>query len=93
MEWYAVEENNIYVSKFYWDDGVKESVAVIHDPYYDWLGDNMSYGDELEDCDSDVWFFLENANVQWQAWDDSDGFKRYEQPAHDVKCPFFNVSE
>ena len=23
-EWYAVEENYIYVSHFYWDDGVKE---------------------------------------------------------------------
>ena len=45
--WYLVEENHIYVSKFYWDNGVKEDIMDIEYQYYDWLDENPIFGDAL----------------------------------------------
>lgn len=44
IEWYAVEENCIYVSKFYWNNGIKENVMVIDDEYEKWLDKLDSIG-------------------------------------------------
>ena len=36
--WFAVEENHIYASKFYWNNGVKEDVMFIEDGKPAWDG-------------------------------------------------------
>lgn len=75
--WLAVEENRIYVSKFYWSDGVKEDVLNIEDGFDEWLDKNMEYDDSLEDPDDGVWHYLPTANGNWRNWPSSDNFSRY----------------
>ena len=77
LEWYAVEENCIYVSKFYWNNGVKEDVMMIEDGYYEWLDVNMDFNESLEDPDFDVWYYLRTVKENWRNWESNDDFKRY----------------
>lgn len=87
--WYAVEENHIYVSKFYWDSGVKEDVLFIEDDFDKWLDKNMDYYFSLEDPDDGVWHFLSCAAEQWRNWESADGFARYNDvSAVNVSYPF-----
>lgn len=89
VEWYAVEENCIYVSKFYWDNGVKEKVMLIEDGYGKWLNDNMEFSDSLEDPDCDVWHYLQITKEEWQEWESNDNFKRYEDSVYKICLPFY----
>lgn len=75
--WFAVEENHIYASKFYWNNGVKEDVMFIEDGFDDWLNENMEFDDSLEDPDEGVWYYLPKATGTWQNWESADGFARY----------------
>ena len=77
LEWYAVEENCIYASRFYWNDGVKEDVAYIDDDYGDWLGDNKSLDESFEFPNDGVWYFLSTSDIDWINWPDLDGFTKY----------------
>lgn len=75
--WFAVEENHIYVSKFYWNNGVKEDVLFIENEFDQWLDDNMDFDDSLEDPDDGVWHYLPTAKEKWENWPSEDGFSRY----------------
>ena len=88
--WFAVEENRIYVSKFYWEDGVKEDVFYIEEGFYEWLDHNMEFDDSLEDPDDGVWHYLPTASGTWINWESTDGFNRYlDVPAAHVQLPPF----
>ena len=52
--WYCVEENNLYISRFFWNNGVKEEVALLDDAFYSWF-DTPSL---IDDCDDVVWYYL-----------------------------------
>ena len=91
--WYLVEENHIYVSKFYWDNGVKEDVMDIEYEYYDWLDENPIFGDSLDTTDDDVWYFLQTVDKKWINWESTDNFARYlDIASHEVDHPFGNRS-
>lgn len=89
--WYLVEENHIYVSKFYWNNGVKEDVMDIEYQYYDWLDENPIFDESLDYGDDDVWYFLETLEENWFNWESNDNFSRYlDVAAHEVDYPFKN---
>lgn len=89
--WYLVEENHIYVSKFYWDNGVKEDVMDIEYQYYDWLDENPIFGDALDFSDDDVWYFLKTLKENWINWESTDNFARYlDVRADSAEHPFKN---
>ena len=71
-EWYAVEENYSYISKFYWDDEVKEKFMLIEDGYDEWLDANREFSDSLEPPDCDVWYYLQIAKEEWHEWEGND---------------------
>ncbi|MDO4773219.1 MAG: hypothetical protein Q4A72_06650 [Bacillota bacterium] len=77
LVWYAVEENHIYISKFYWDGGVKEDVLYIEYEYDSWSGENPDFFEGLEDWDGDVWYFLPTVKQEWKHWESTNGFQRY----------------
>ncbi|MBQ8959848.1 MAG: hypothetical protein IJ071_01330 [Ruminococcus sp.] len=89
--WYLVEENHIYVSKFYWNNGVKEDVMDIEYQYYDWLDENPIFDGSLDYGDDDVWYFLKTLKDNWINWESNDNFARYlDVAAHNVDHPFKN---
>ena len=93
LAWYSVEENHLYVSKFYWsDEKIKEDVLYIEDEYHEWSMNNNEFEDmilERDDGDDGVWYFLPNAVGQWRTWESIDGFKRYyDIAANNVKYIF-----
>ena len=75
--WYAVEENHIYVSRFYWDNGVKEDILRIEEAFDDWEEDKENFIDSLKDPDDSVWYFLPTLKEPWQDWPSTDNFRRY----------------
>ncbi len=88
--WFAVEENHIYASKFYWSEGVKEDVLFIEDGFDEWLNDHTEFNDSLKDPDEGVWYYLPTAIGTWQNWESMDGFARYcDIAAVHVKLPPF----
>lgn len=91
-EWYLVEENYVYISKFCWENGVKEKVMWIRDGYDDWFISNEELYLDIKDPDSDVWYYLQAADETWLDWESNDQFKRYEEAAHNAlhedKSPF-----
>lgn len=47
IEWYAVGENNLYVSRFYWEQGVQERIALLGDEFHVWSEGQQVIEDEL----------------------------------------------
>ena len=88
IEWYAVEENFIYVSRFSWQDGVKEDVTDIAIGYDQWLEDNMEFDISLEAYDCGLWNYLKTVKKRGQRWESDDGFNRYKVAAVYVKPPW-----
>ena len=99
IEWFAVEENQIYVSKFYWgSDHVKEYVLHIEKEYDTWITNYADFDDALfeeNEADCGVWYFLrycksEGCKNEWHEWQSEDGFSRYRncRAAVFVKYPF-----
>ena len=64
--WYAVEENCIYVSKYYWDNGVKEDVLVLGDEYWHRKKQSEMMIEFIDDPDFDVWYYLSYSPQIWQ---------------------------
>jgi hypothetical protein len=88
--WFAVEENHVYVSKFYWSDGIKEDVILLGEEFDRWLDVNMAFDDSLEDPDDGVWYYLPTSTGTWQNWESNDGFARYlDVAAVHVELPLF----
>lgn len=77
IEWYAVEENNIYVSKFYWEEGVQEKIALLGDDFYIWSEKQHTVEDKLSDEDHLLWYFLKNNGVLWTVFSDDLDLPRY----------------
>ena len=90
-QWFALEENHVYVSRFYWAGEIKEDVMVIADEFDHWLDENMEFDDSLEDPDDGVWYFLPTAKGTWQNWESTDHFARYLDVAVvDIQHPPFH---
>lgn len=86
--WFAVEENHIYASKFYWADGVKEDVLFIENGFDQWLDENDEFDNSPKDPDDGVWYYLPTATGTWQSWESTDGYARYlDVAAVHVECP------
>ena len=81
--WYAVEENCIYVSKFYWSEaeGVQEDVLFLEADFENWSEANEDFDVSLPDPDYGVWYYLETASKDWKTWKSADGFSRYQDYA------------
>ena len=89
--WYLVEENHLYVSKFYWDNSVKEDIMDIEQDYYVWLDKYPTFDELLDYSDDDVWYFLETIKEKWVNWDSQDSFSRYLNTAvYKIEKPFKN---
>ncbi len=87
--WYAVEENDIYVSKFHWHDGVQEDVVLIdEDSYWTWREGREDFDDTLDDDDDMIWYYLEAIMPKWRAWKCEDLLERYRDKAmRDIDLP------
>lgn len=83
-EWYAVEENYIYVSRFYWCNGVRESIIKIEEDYEERRENNYEFFGSIEDCDNDVWYYLQAIKPKWTEWESDDGFERYDKLVVDI---------
>lgn len=77
IEWYAVEENNLYVSRFYWEQGVQERIALLGDDFYLWSEAQQLIEDELSDEDHLLWYFMKDHQVSWIPWTDDLNLPRY----------------
>ncbi len=69
VEWYAVEENFIYVSKFYWEHEIKEDILYLGDDYDDWIQRQIDYDDSIfEENESDcgAWYYLRYSKNKWR---------------------------
>lgn len=76
--WYTVEENVIYISKFYWNGNIHEDVYIPGDTWDDWYEHNVKYSDHIrEDADNDVWIFLSAVEPNWVEWPSTNSFQRY----------------
>ncbi|HFU3939704.1 TPA: hypothetical protein ACGO2Z_000773 [Streptococcus suis] len=64
LEWYAVEENCIYVPRFYWNHGVQEEIYLLDDDDFGrWVEARYEFEEALADSDHIVWYYLlENKN-------------------------------
>lgn len=61
--WYAVEENCIYVSRFYWSDGVQESISIFGCEYEDWYYNNEILMESIEDSDYHIWYYMDERKL------------------------------
>ncbi|HEM3636316.1 TPA: hypothetical protein U1C44_001812 [Streptococcus suis] len=77
LEWYAIEENCIYVSRFYWNNGVKEAICLLGDDFGKWAWDRYEFEESLADSDHIVWYFLLENDVKWLGWSSGLGLPRY----------------
>ena len=90
-QWYAVEENHTYVSRFCWEDGLREDVLLIEDAYFRWSAEHEDLLDSLPEEDDGAWYFLPEAPGDWHRWESTDHFGRYRGPAAVyVEFPFEN---
>ena len=89
-EWYAVEENYIFVSRFYWCDGVRESIVKIEEDYEEWRENNADLYETIEVCDNEMWYYLQTIEPEWTEWESDDGFGRYDKPVVDIYELFEN---
>lgn len=65
LEWYAVEENCIYVSRFYWNHGVKEAICLLGDDFGRWAEARYEFEEALVDSDHIVWYYLLENKINW----------------------------
>lgn len=77
IEWYAVEESEIYVSKFYWEEGLQEMVALLGDEFHVWAERQYVFEEELSDENHILWYFLKENQVIWIPWTDDLALPRY----------------
>ncbi|HGC8953126.1 TPA: hypothetical protein ACG5KU_002294 [Streptococcus agalactiae] len=65
VEWYAVEESCIYVSRFYYEDKLLESVTTLQDDFVEWAQKHIDFEDGLSDDDHIVWYYLLQCELPW----------------------------
>lgn len=89
-QWFAVEESDYYVSRFYWLNGVQEDILFLGDEYEQWYEDHVDYDNPLDDPDREVWHYLPHSTGTWHNWKSDDGFARYlDTPVIHVEKPPF----
>ena len=72
VEWYAIEENCIYVSRFFWEQGVQEEICLLNDDEFGkWAWDRYEFEELLADSDHIVWYFLLENDIEWLSWSSS----------------------
>lgn len=80
IEWFACEENHVYISKFQWSTaGVEEFVYLLDDDYWDRVDKNEGFLGKLIGniaCDDEVWY-LPLHNDAWKKRPDQDINSRY----------------
>lgn len=80
ITWYAVEENNIFMSRFEWiNSRITESTLFIEDDYYEnWFDKNTTLYETLDaDTDDDVWYCGFEDSDGWKEWICSDFLERH----------------
>lgn len=72
--WYAIEENLIYISKFYWNNKVVEETLYLENRI-----DFEKFNKENENPDTNFWIWNYNPESKegWKIWECSDFNKRY----------------
>lgn len=92
---YAIEENCVFLSCFYWNDGVREKVKYYYDNANLWEDEreqeDPDYWDRFEDPDYWIWEYVDISPEPWVEWPDEDGFHRYDKAIIDVVLPEFIV--
>ena len=78
--WYAVGEELSYASKFMWSNGRVEEYTydLETQEFYDWQ-DASSLWEALEDCDCEVWYYIDGRNAHWNLWTAEDIIARYRE--------------
>lgn len=93
--WQAIEENCVFLSCFYWHDGVREKVKYYYDNANLWEDEreheDPGYWDRFEDPDYWIWEYVDISREPWVEWPDEDGFHRYDKAIIDVVLPEFIV--
>lgn len=88
LQWYVVEMNHIYVSRFYWNGGVKEDYQFIENKYDDWQNAHDDFDSKLEVPDDSVWYYLKESKEPWLNWPSNDICRRYfGKAAYEVEPP------
>lgn len=77
IEWYAVEENDLYVSSFYWEQSAQERIVLLGDGFYVWSENQQLIEKSLSDEDHLLWYFLKDHQVPWISWTDDLNLPRY----------------
>lgn len=72
--WYVVEENLIYVSKFYWDNAIIEDTLYLED-----IVDFEKFNAKNSEPESNFWIWKYDFENQegWKMWKCNDFIKRY----------------
>lgn len=66
VEWYAIEENCIYGSRFFWKQGVQEEICLLDDDCFGtWAEARYEFDEALADSDHIVWYYLLENKVNW----------------------------
>lgn len=77
IQWFAMQDNGIYVSHYFWSDGIHESICCLPDDFYDYCDQRYEFEESLSDCDNIVWYYLEDYALSWQPWSDSLDLPRF----------------
>ncbi|MCK1238887.1 hypothetical protein MX111_05495 [Streptococcus uberis] len=65
VEWYAMEENGIYISKFYYHRGLMEDIALLTDDFDEWSDKMYDFEEKLSDHDHLIWYYLLKNKLKW----------------------------
>ena len=76
--WYACEENRIYLSKFFWNNGVYEKTLYLENTDYDeWAHANEDFSESIEYPDDVLWYYNYEDSSDWKIWKCDNLIKRY----------------
>lgn len=60
-----MEESCIYVSKFYFQNGLMEDIALLTDDFDKWSDKNYDFEESLSDNDHLIWYYLPQIKQGW----------------------------
>lgn len=66
--WYAAEENENYISRFYNESGhINEDVYPVDEKLYE-LWNKLNPSDEKNECETKLWEFIDKNELEWKRW-------------------------
>lgn len=85
--WYCVEENIIYISKFFWNQNgiMEETLNIENDEFYEWYDNCDKKMDFL--ADDTLWYY-EPKDSKWTVWECDDLITKYK-----ANCPYSEYYE